>query len=1030
MKHAYLKALLLAALLTPALHFAQVLTGTVLDETGTTLPGAAVLVVEQQTGANTDLDGRFIIPVEPGDLTIRVSFIGYKTITRKASVADGQNVDMGNIQLEVATNNLDEVVVVGYGVQRRRDVTGSVVKLGTKALNDIPTPSFETALQGKAPGVQVITGSGLAGSGSLIRVRGVASISAGGDPLYVVDGIPITQDYFLQGNGGAMNQNPLATLNPNDIESVEILKDASATAIYGSRGSNGVILITTKRGKSPKLQFNFSTRLGVANPTRRPDMLSGPEWLQLYKEAWTNDGKVGEPELPGGLTWDRASRTNTDWVDQTIETGFKQRYDFGVQKATDKFNFYAGISYDLNESYLQGNSYERLSGRFNGDYKFSDKLDVGLSSSISRGRNNRIDAAWSGGLGAAMSTALPIFPIYDTAGPGGYWFNAGAGNNPRMIRDLKKWRTDEWRSITNLKLNYRPIKNLTLTASGSFDYMYIVDDVYEPYQIIGTDPSENQGNAYHTPQAVQNYNVFGTATYLHRLNENHVLTYMLGAEMQESYNYDLRYRQENDQGGVDFRNDFIDVPGPIYENRELLNDRPYDERIPRSRYTFASVFGRVNYAYKDKYQAQLVVRGDGSSKFGPNRRWGFFPSLGLGWIMTEEEFLNDSDVLNYLKLKGSIGYTGNAAFDDNRWRGIWSTNGQYNGQNIRYPTNLPNPNLQWENTRAIDVGIEYGLLKDRITGEISYYDKYTDNVLINVSLPGSFGFDNLWDNVAEIVNRGVEFTIKSRNLVGELTWTTDFNIAYNYNEIVSIGGYSPDAVSGGTNDTRVVVGSPVGTNFLVRFSHVDRQTGRPVYLDINGNPTMEWTPDDRVPVGDVLPDAIGGINNTFTYKGFDFSFLFAFVIGGDIYDSSSKRQLGVMSIQDGLWNMTPHIFDRWQQPGDNARYPRLTTENANLGSTTPWINTDLWLHDGSFLRLRNVTFGYTFPKAKVESWKLDGLRIYFVGTNLLTFTRFPGLDPEIARDFENATDRNMSPNITYLTPPQEQTFSIGVDIQF
>lgn len=1028
MKHAYAKALLLAAFLTPALHFAQVLTGTVLDENATTLPGAAVLVVEQQTGANTDLDGKFIVPVKPGDLTVQISFIGYQTITKKVTVKDGQNLDMGKIQLDVATNNLDEVVVVGYGVQRRRDVTGSVVKLGTKALNDIPTPSFETALQGKAPGVQVITGSGLAGSGSLIRVRGVASISAGGDPLYVVDGIPITQEYFIQGNSGAMNQNPLATLNPNDIESVEILKDASATAIYGSRGANGVILITTKRGKSPKLQYSFSTRLGVANPTRRPDMLSGPEWLQLYKEAWANDGKVGTPTLPGGLTWEEASNTNTDWVDETIETGFKQRYDFGVQKATDKYNFYAGLSYDLNDSYLKGNSYERISGRLNGDYKFSKKFDVGISTSVSRGRNNRIDAAWAGGLGAAMSTALPIFPIYDSTGA--YWFGAGAGNNPVMMRELKQWRTDEWRTINNLKLNYRPIDNLTLTLSGSYDYMRITEDIYEPWQIIGTNPNENQGNAVRTPRDVHNYNVFGTATYLHRLNENSVLTYMVGAEAQESRRYRYTYTYQNDQGQTIENNVYNDAPGPIFDNRELLDSLKLDNQIPEERYTFASVFGRVNYTYKERYQAQLVVRGDGSSKFGPNRRWGFFPSLGLGWIMSEESWLAGNETLNYLKLKASIGYTGNAAFPPDQWRGTWSRNGQYNNGNILYPVVLENPNLQWENTRAIDVGIEYGFLQDRITGEISYYDKSTDNVLINVQIPRSVGFGSKWDNVAKIVNRGVEFAIKSRNLVGDFTWTTDFNIAYNYNEIQSIGGYSPDAVSGGTNDTRVVVGEPVGTNFLVRFSHVDPATGRPVYLDINGNPTFTWSPDNRVPVGSVLPDAIGGINNSFTYKGFDFSFLFAFVIGGDIYDSSSKRQLGVMSIADGLWNMTPHIFDRWQQPGDNSRYARLTTENANLGSTTPWINTDLWLHDGSFMRLRNVTFGYTFPKEKVESWKLDGLRIYFVGTNLLTFTRFQGLDPEIARDFENATDRNMSPNITYLTPPQEKTFSIGLDLQF
>ncbi len=1021
------KGLWLAIFGLPVLVQAQVITGRVVDENAEPLVGAAVYVVEQQTGATADLDGNFVVPVKPGDLNVEVSFIGYDKLRKKVTVAKGQTLNLGTLKMKAQTNSLDEVVVVGYGVQRRRDVTGSVVKLDSKSLNDMPTPSFEAAIQGKAPGVQIITGSGLAGSGSLVRIRGVASISAGGDPLYVVDGIPITQDYFLRGNSGAMNQNPLATLNPNDIESVEILKDASATAIYGSRGANGVILITTKRGKGDKLKFNFSSRLGVANPTQTPQMLNSSEWLQLYKEAWTNDGKVGEPTLPGGLTWAEASQNNTDWVDATIDPGFKQRYDLSAQKAKGKYNYFVGLSYDMNDSYLAGNSYERLSGRVNGDYRFSDKLKVGVSSSLSRGRNSRVDAAWSGGLGSAMSTALPIFPIYDDNGD--YWFEAGRGNNPVMIRELKKWRADEIRSISNVNLTYSPIKNLTLQGSGSFDYMYLLEDIYEPWQLIATNPDENLGNAFRLPQRVYNYNAFGTATYLHKLNEKTDLTYMLGTEIQRSFRELDAWRLER-AGLNGTTNTRINVGGPLYSESQFRDDNPFDTVVPAEEFTFASWFGRVNFNHAGKYQAQLTLRADGSSKFGPDTRIGFFPSLGLGWIATEEAFFKNYKWLNYLKVKGSIGFTGNAAFPGDQWRGTWQVNGQYAGSPITYPDVLENPNLQWENSRVIDFGIEFGLLNDRITGEIAVYDKLSNNILLQIAVPRSFGFGSRWDNVAEIVNRGVEFSVKTRNLVGDLTWTTEFNIARNYNELLSIGGYSPDAVSGGTNDTRVVVGAPVGTNFLVRFSHVDPENGRPVYLDLNGNPTYTWTPDDRVPVGSVLPDAIGGLNNTFTYKGFDFSFLFAFVIGGDIYDSSSKRQLGVMSIGDGLWNSTPHIYDRWRQPGDQARYPRLTTENANLGSTTPWINTNLWLHDGSYLRLRNVQLGYTFPSEKAKKLKLDGLRIYAVGTNLLTFTRFPGLDPEIARDFENATDRNMSPNITYLTPPQEKTYSIGVDINF
>ena len=299
-------------------------------------------------------------------------------------------------------------------------------------------------------------------------------------------------------------------------------------------------------------------------------------------------------------------------------------------------------------------------------------------------------------------------------------------------------------------------------------------------------------------------------------------------------------------------------------------------------------------------------------------------------------------------------------------------------------------------------------------------------MLLDVTLQQANGFASWWDNVGSVINTGVEFAIKSRNLVGDFKWTTDFNIARNYNEITSIGPYTEDAVSGGTNDTRVVVGSPIGTNYLVRFSHVEAETGRPVYLDINGNQTYTWDPVDRVVAGNVLPDAIGGLDNNFQFRNWDFGFLFVFTIGGDIYDSSSKRQLGVVTD----WNMRTDLFDRWRQPGDQTTYPRLTRDTETYGSTTPWINTDQWLHDGTYVRLRNIRVGYSMPRQLMQKWKLNSMRISFVATNILTFTNYIGLDPEIARDFENATDRNMSPNITYLTPPQERTFNLMLQIGF
>ena len=478
------------------LAVAQIVNGTVIDEYNEALP-SVVITIENQSGTMTDYNGQYTLNLPKGTYNITYSFIGYETVKKTVAVQGNKVV---NVVMKPSQTQLDEVVVVGYGVARRRDLTGSVVSLKSKELTDIPTPSFENAIQGKAAGVQVITGSGIAGSGSMVRVRGVASISAGGDPLYVVDGIPITQDYFLNGNRGGFNTNPLATINPNDIESVEILKDAAATGIYGSRGSNGVVLITTKRGKSKKLTYNFSARTGISAPTALPNMATKEEYLQLYEEAWVNDGNVGVPELPGNrMSWAEAQAIEgTDWIQETIRTGVKQGYDFSASKGFKGGNFYAGLSYNDNHSYLAGNSYERISGRFNVDYNLASNLKLGISTSISRGINNRIDAAWSGGFGEAMSRALPVYPVrysqdeYDADGnvvasAGDYWLKGGVSLNPVAQRALKDWTAIEDRTINNVTLDYKLSDAWTLRAQGAVDYMHFEDHIWEK---PGYDPTD------------------------------------------------------------------------------------------------------------------------------------------------------------------------------------------------------------------------------------------------------------------------------------------------------------------------------------------------------------------------------------------------------------------------------------------------------------------------------------------------------------------------------------------------------------
>lgn len=1019
---------------------AQTVLGLVTGEGGQPLPSASVLLDGGTKGVFTDMDGRYMIEIGTGEHTVEINFIGYLSQQRSFNLKSNENIAW-NVQLEEDAVLIGDVVVVGYGVQRKKEVTGSIAQVDAKQITAVQTPSFEAALQGQAAGVQVSQSSGIAGAPSLIRVRGVASVSAAGDPLYVVDGIPITQEYFLRGNSGAMNNNPLAAINPNDIESVEILKDAAATGIYGSRGANGVILITTKRGRKGT-QFDFSTRVGLGQAATLPNMVDTETYLRLRQEAWENDGGTGYVWLPNLTTaasgpetrkeaFLNAMNTNTDWVDETIGTGLKHAYSFGVRKGGEKFNFYGGLSYDDNESYLRGNSYERVSGRINMDFAPVDWMTVLLSTSLSQGRNNRIDAAWSGGLGDAMSNALPYYPVRydeDVISNGGdtlhregdyfLWFDEWGGTkNPTAVRELKKWRTTEDRSISNAQVIISPVEDLHIKLSGGFDYLHLREDIFNPGALS---ISTELGSANRYANYVLNWNGAATVDYFHDIDDTQSLSLMLGTEFQrtDNYGYGLFYGQ---------------VDGPVFEVDSLREDATNVNRTVNlpSQHSFLSYFQRLNYSILDRYFFQLTARVDGSSRFGRESRYGFFPSASAGWVVSDENWFA-SENISFLKLRSSWGRTGNAALPDYARFGTYSpaNNGiTYAGDSILFPMQPANPSLRWETSTTLDASVEMGLWQDRVVFTLAAYRKMSDDVLMNVSTPASTGFTNYWDNVATILNRGVEFTIKSTNVDREdFSWVTNLNIARNYNELVDIGSYTPDAVSGGTNDSRVIVGQPVGSFFLVEHSHVDPETGLPVYIDMEGQETFDYNNNIRKYVGDGLPDVIGGISNEFRYKNWDLNFLASFSLGAKIFDSSAKRQLGVVS----GWNMRDEKLDRWRQPGDDALFPRLTLDETNYGlpSGFPWWNTSLFVYDASYLRLRNLTIGYNLPEFSAGKMNFNAFRVALNATNLFTLTNFPGLDPEVVRDFENAQDRNMSPNVTYLTPPQERAFTLSITTNF
>ena len=1016
--------------------------GRVTDDQGHALPSATVMTASGK-GVFTDLDGQYTMAVSPGEQTLTFSFIGYLNTVKSVNVKAGETKTL-NIRLREDAVLLNESVVVGYGVQRKKEVTGAISTIDSKEITAVQTPSFEAALQGQAAGVQVTQGSGMAGSGSIVRIRGLSSISAGGDPLYVIDGIPITQDYFAGGNSGAMNRNPLASLNPNDIKDIQVLKDAAATGIYGSRGANGVILITTKRGVKKGIQVSYGSSIGYGEPTARPNMMNTEEYLTIRQEAWENDGGTGYVWLPYLTTagsspearkaaFERAMETNTDWFDQFSRRAQKTQQNIGLRSGGEKWSMYNGVSYDKNESYAIGNSYTRTSARTNFDWTPNDKIKVLLSGSTSEGQNQRVRGGWSGGIGTAMSTALPYMAPYvvdSTFDANGSlvsternyelnrWFN------PMAYQDLVQWRETERRQIATGQIVVTPHERLDIVMNGGYDNSKLENDSYENSALDRTN-----GFAYGnwSEYNARNYNVGANATFRAIDTDTTSLAILVGAEAQKF---------ESDGFGFNLR----DSDGPAYAMPTLrdslfgLHDSLYDAvSTVTNAYVnqyrtdgFASTFARVNYNLKDRYFFQATARVDGSSRFGQNNRFGFFPSAAAGWVISDEPSFN-SETISFLKFRTSWGRTGNANIDGFSRFALYNDQTQgitYGGDTIVFPTQPGNPDLRWETVETIDASLEMGLWKDRVSVELGVYNKMASDVLMNVELPSHTGFNNRSVNAGQVLNRGVELGITSNNLpsTSELQWKTTLNYAYNYNELVSTGDFTEDAISGGTNDSRAVTGAPLTTYFLVPFSHVDPESGLPVYLDINGNETFEYNLEDRQAVGDGLPDHVGGLRNEFTFRNWTLSTQFTGAFGAKIWDSSAKRQLGVVTD----WNMRTDLFDRWRQPGDIASFPRVTMDETTYGLPAgfPWWNTSLFMYDASYIRLRNASISYRVPASK------GNITLRLSGNNLFVLTNFIGLDPELTRDFENRQDRNFSGGANYLTAPQERSVIFAINANF
>ncbi|MBI3138355.1 MAG: TonB-dependent receptor [Sphingobacteriales bacterium] len=1005
------------------------------SENGTPLPG--VTVKNGKASTVTDKDGGFALSASKGSV-LSFSHTGYEEM--QVTVGDTHELA---VALVVKVGTLDQVVVVGYGTAKRRDLTGAIAKVeyGSR-VNTTVTPSFEAGLQGRATGLQIISSNAVPGSAIRVRVRGQNSFTGSGDPLYVVDGVPVYSGDYSITDGAintvrASNANVLSTIDPADIESVEVLKDAAASAIYGARGANGVIVITTKRGKAGKTSFNASYSIGQSQATNKLELISSQDWWMLYNEARVNDGNAPrDPAVPltingGTFIYNDVANVNTNWVDESLRKGITQDVNVSARGGNEKTQFFVGGGYKTQEGILKGNNYDRISGRVNIDNQATKNFKFGLQSSISYTKNEQVPTSFGGGLGAAQSTALRLFPVYNADKSFyGTQFN-NTGMNP-VARLLNTYTTKSTRFINNIYADFRITPSLNFRAEYGLD---MLDQFEERYDHKVNRYFGSAGLAARWERRLNITNMNGNAyfTYKNTFRQRHNITVTAGSSIQNSSTKAIGFNPA--AGGVGFINDYFNqttstmvwAPGSTPAGSAVTG---YNQR---DAYRFLSFFARANYKLSDKYLVGASFRADGSSRFGSDHQFGYFPALSAGWILSEESFMQNSKLFSFLKLRASYGYTGNSEIGNFRYLGTFSSTGGYTNFPGITPTRLPNPDISWEKARQLDLGVEFGLLNGRFNGSLGVYRKISTDVLLDKPAPTSAtGLGSILVNAEDVVvrNLGLEFELTARIMrKNDFTWTADFNISTNQNKVLETGNVPPDGFGAAEGDTRVVKGYPIGISYLAKSAGVNPLTGNEMIYALDGTVFDALKQSDitsnRQPLGKPFPDFIAGLNNTLTWKNFELSFLFYTSQGNKIYDDGAKRQMGGFI---GTWNQRTEVLKRWQKPGDETNIPRLTITNSSFAGSDR--NTSRFLFDASFVRLRSLNFAYNLPAAVVRKAGLSAAKLFINGSNLLTFTKYKGWDPEVVRYNFSAAQSNISFDAPYLPTPQAKTIVVGINLSF
>jgi TonB-linked SusC/RagA family outer membrane protein len=969
-----------------------VITGIIKDAEGNSLPGATVQIKGTETGAISDDSGKYSIAIPAGqtDVVLVFSFLGFET--KEVKLGDQTSID---VTLGTDDQELDEVVVIGYGSTRKADLTGSVAQVNSDQLNAFPTSNVLQSLNGRAPGVQVIQNNGAPGGGVSVRIRGANSIQGDNDPLYVIDGFPFS--------GNPTN------LNNADIASIEVLKDASATAIYGSRGANGVVLITTKNGSGAGTVVEFDAAYSVQSLRKKLDLMNANQYAQLMNIQAENDG------LSPYFTDAEVSsfRGGTDWQDEIFQSAPIKNTSLSVSGGGENTQFLVGGSIYQQDGIIKGSDYDRYSLRSNVNHKISDKFKVDFNSTLTRLVTARRDSE-GGSRGASMiGAALVASPLSNPYNPDGS-INNLADDFPFISPDIVNpfYFIDEQTTtitanvvLANAAISYNPIPEITIKISGGIENRDDRTDNYRSTNFLNSDGSASVTTSQYLSRLNEN-----TITYEDIFNEKHSLNVLAGFTYQD---FTTRYVAGS---GAGFLSD-------LYETDNL--GAAQTPGIPTSGFSnsvLLSYLGRVNYGFDNKYLFTASFRADGSSRYSEGSKWGYFPSGAVAWKVSEEDFMKSQESISTLKLRSSWGLTGSQAIDPyatlNRLFPGYTVFGDELYNFLAPGSTLPG-DLKWETTEQFDLGLDLGLWKDRIVLGFDYYIKTTDDLLSTVRLPSSFGYTTTIANVGSIENKGVELSLYAQILSSDFRWNLDGNISFNRNKVLSLNDGRPlltnyiNVITVADNFSIMEEGRPLG-QFWGYQENGYTETGAIRYRDLNND--GEITEADKTYIGNPNPDFFYGINSNMSYKGFQLDLFFQGSKGNDIMNVSAISS--TMDYGQGL-NMPREVLeDHWTPQNTDAKYPKISRNNNTRVS-------DRFVEDGSYLRLKNILLAYNFPLKNSKGKFLQTLRVYASGQNLLTFTNYSWWDPEV-----NSKGADNTLGIDHFGYPIPKSYTIGLNATF